>query len=134
MFIQRENGKIVGVYSDKCVGVAEEELPDDNPEVVAFLNPPPPIPVISRRQFFQQAAIVGIITEAEALAAVTTGAFPASVSAFINALPADQQFGAKMLFSVNEFERSTPLANAFGVSIGMSPGQIDTFFENASKL
>lgn len=134
VFVERENAKIVGVYSNICVGVAEESLPDDNEEVLAFLNPPQPIPAISRRQFFQQAALAGIISEGEALAAVTTGALPASVTAFINTLPAGQQFGAKMLFAVNEFNRSSTMADAFGQSIGMTPEQIDTFFTAASQL
>lgn len=39
VFVQRdEEGKINGVYSNICEGVAEEELPDDDPELVAFLE------------------------------------------------------------------------------------------------
>ncbi|MBD9454018.1 hypothetical protein IB244_21135 [Rhizobium sp. RHZ02] len=41
-FVQRdEAGKINGLYAFLCPGVAEEELPDDDAEVLAFLNPPP---------------------------------------------------------------------------------------------
>jgi len=134
-YVERdENGTIKGVYLNLQEGYAEEELDDADPEVLAYLNPPPPIPTISRRQFFQQAAITGIITETEALAAVTTGALPASITAFIGSLPTEQQFGAKMLFSVSEFVRSSPMANAFGQTLGMTPEQIDTFFLAASQL
>jgi len=133
-YVQRENGVVIGTYYGPLEGVAEEFLPDDNPEVVSFLNPPPPPPTVSRRQFFQQAAIGGIISESEALAAVTTGALPAPVMSFIGSLPVAQQFGAKMLFAVNEFNRTSPLANAFGDAIGMTPEQIDAFFEAASQL
>lgn len=134
-YVQRnENGTVNGVARWETMGVAEEFLVDDDPEVVAFLNPPPPIPPISRRQFFQQAAIAGVITENEALAAVTTGALPSSILAFISTLPAEQQFGSKMLFSVSEFVRSSPMANAFGQTLGMAPEQIDAFFMAAHKL
>jgi hypothetical protein len=37
----RKNGKVVGLYSDSCLGIAEEYLPDDNAEVLAYRNPPP---------------------------------------------------------------------------------------------
>jgi hypothetical protein len=133
-YVQRENGAIVGVYANRQEGYAVEELQDVASEVVAFLNPPPPVPPISRRQFFQQAAIAGVISESEALAAVTTGALPAAITAFVGTLPADQQFGAKMLFSVSEFVRSSPMANAFGQTLGMTPEQIDEFFEAAAAL
>lgn len=132
-FVRRTSGKIVDWTRWPFEG-NDEELPDDNPEVVAFLNPPPPVPAASRRQFFQQAAISGIISQDEALDAVTTGALPTAILAFINTLPTDQQFGAKMLFSAIEFQRSSPLANAFGQTIGLTPEQIDAFFEAASKL
>lgn len=133
-YIQRRDDKVAGLFGSSQEGYAEEWLEDDDPEVIEFLNPPAPIPTVSRRQFFQQAAISGIITESEALAAVTTGALPASVVAFIGSLPADQQFASKMLFSVNEFQRSSPLATAFGAAIGMNAKQVDIFFMAASQL
>jgi len=40
VFVQRdEQGVINGIYAYICEGVAEEALPDDSPEIVAFLNP-----------------------------------------------------------------------------------------------
>ncbi len=134
VYVQRENGAIVGVYRNFQEGYAEEELADNDAEVVAFLNPAQPIAPISRRQFFQQAAVSGIITEIEALAAVTTGALPAVISAFIGTLPDDEQFGAKMLFAVNEFNRASPMANAFGSTLGLTPEQVDAFFTAAAQL
>lgn len=117
-------------------GVEIEMTAAEEAEFLASLPPrvAPPIPNVSRRQFFQQAAIEGIITENEAIAAVTTGALPSSIMAFINTLPTGQQFGAKMLFSVNEFSRSSPMANAFGQTLGMTSEQIDAFFDAAFKL
>jgi hypothetical protein len=62
------------------------------------------------------------------------GVVPAIITAFISALPANQQFAAKMLFLVNEFERSSQMAGAFGQAIGMTPQQIDAFFAAAAAL
>lgn len=46
VYVERRSGKISGVYANLQEGYAEEELPDDAPEVVAFLNPPPPAQII----------------------------------------------------------------------------------------
>ena len=47
MFIERKNGAITGLYKQPQPGYAEEELPDDHPEVLAYLNPPvTPVQVI----------------------------------------------------------------------------------------
>lgn len=43
MFVQRDNGKIVGLFANQQEGYAEEFLVDEHPEVQAFLNPPPSI-------------------------------------------------------------------------------------------
>ena len=36
MFVERKAGIIVGVYTPRQPGQAEEELPADNPEILAF--------------------------------------------------------------------------------------------------
>jgi hypothetical protein len=42
VWVQRnESNAICGVYANRQPGFAEESLPDDDPEVVAYLNPPP---------------------------------------------------------------------------------------------
>lgn len=38
-----DSGKINGLYANPQPGFGEEYLPDDDPQVVAFLNPPLPI-------------------------------------------------------------------------------------------
>jgi len=40
-YVQRDEGIIIGVYASQQQGYAEEFLPDDDAEVVAFLNPEP---------------------------------------------------------------------------------------------
>jgi len=38
-YVQRSSGKVCGIYANAQQGYAEEFLPDDNAEVVAYLNP-----------------------------------------------------------------------------------------------
>src|SRR4051812_23428952 len=61
----------------------------------------PVIPeTISDRQFYQQLAVQGIISQDDALAAVCVGTIPAAIQNFITSLPdAAQQFNAKMLLA-----------------------------------
>lgn len=40
---RNDAGNINGLFANLQPGYAEEFLPDDDPEVVAFLNPPLPI-------------------------------------------------------------------------------------------
>lgn len=41
-YVQRSSGLISGLFANEQVGYAEEFLPGDNAEVVAFLNAPAP--------------------------------------------------------------------------------------------
>ncbi len=95
-----------------------------------------PVPeTISDRQFFQQLAIAGVITKAEALAAVKTGDIPAALEKFIAPLPDDQKFNAEMLLSgATIFARAHPLTEAIGAAQGMTPAQVDDFFRAAAAL
>lgn len=109
-------------------------------EITALLNQPPPPPVvpetISDRQFFQQAAIAGLITQAEALAAVQTGTVPAILMNVVNGLPDDmQKFAAEMMLAgATQFTRTHPLTEAVGMALGWTDAQIDQFFIAASAL
>ncbi|MER9003338.1 hypothetical protein NKI15_06875 [Mesorhizobium sp. M0862] len=96
----------------------------------------PPVPeVISDRQFFQALAVGGIITQAEALAAVKTGVIPAAMVALIAALPEANRFAAEMLLSgATEFKRAHPLTSAFGAAFGWGESQIDEFWIEAAAL
>jgi hypothetical protein len=96
--------------------------------------PPAPIPTISDRQFFQQLAIEGIISQDEALAS-NAAVIPAPLLNIINAMPADQQFAAKMIVSgATTFERGNPMTIAIGTAYGMTSDQIDAFFRAAASL
>jgi hypothetical protein len=105
--------------------------------------PPPAAPspiagvpqVISDRQFFQQLAVEGIVTQDEALAAVMVGTIPAALQVLIDAMPADQQFNAKMIVAGGTtFERSHPLTIAIGTAYGWTSAMMDAFFTAAYSL
>lgn len=105
--------------------------------VPATYTPPPPLAPasISDRQFFQQLAVQGIISQNDALAAVKTGAIPDALQQLINALPSDQQFGATMIVSgATTFERNHPLTIAIGTAYGWTADQMDALFSAAAAL
>jgi len=90
---------------------------------------------ISDRQFFQMLALSGLITQPEALAAVTTGILPPAIEAFVAALPTADQFPARMVLQGGtRFERSHPLTAQFGVGTGMSSEDLDVFWSMAAEL
>lgn len=99
-------------------------------------EPPVVVPAeISDRQFFQQLAVMGLITEGEAIAAVATGTLPAALAAFVDQLPTEQQFAARMaLQGATTFLRTNPLVETFGRMQGMTSTQIDDLWIAAAKL
>lgn len=103
------------------------------------LIPPPPPPTIypiSDRQFFQQAAIDGYISQAEALAAVQTGLIPGSLQAIVDQISdPDERFNAQMILSgATTFTRGHPLTNQIGTAMGKTPAELDAFFIAALSL
>ena len=93
--------------------------------------------VISDRQFYQQLAVLGMITEAEAIAAVGTGAIPSEMRAALNSLPASIQFGATMkLTGATTFERDDALVAVFAAAQTppMTSDQLDALWRAASAL
>ena len=96
---------------------------------------PPVPPVISDRQFFQQLALMGFITQQEALDAVKTGAIPAALQMVVDALPSAAKFAAEMSLSgAVEFRRAHPLTSSLGVAMGWTKAQIDQLWRDASLL
>ncbi|MCW1842226.1 hypothetical protein [Prosthecomicrobium hirschii] len=97
---------------------------------------PSPVPaVVSDRQFFQALAMAGLVTEAEALAAVRTGDIPAALQAVIDALPEPERFTATMLVSgAVEFRRDHPLVEAVRLARGMTAEAVDDLFRLAGGL
>lgn len=121
-------------------GIRREATPEEKTEILAAqaeaANAPEPVPdSISDRQFFHILAVDGLITEAEALAAVKTGDAPAAFEAFIASLPEGQRFNARMLLEgATTFRRDHPLTDAFGSMYGMTPEEIDDLWRRASVL
>ena len=98
--------------------------------------PAAPIPAqVSRRQFFQAAAQDGLITQAEALALLASGAMPASLVAAIATLPAAEQFAAQMeILGDATFARANPVIAALGTSMGKASADLDALFTLAASL
>lgn len=98
---------------------------------------PEPVPdEISRRQFFQQLAVMEIITKADALAAMQGGVIPAPLQAIIDQLPTeDDQFNAQMLvIGADTFNRTHPLAETVRLALEWTEEQKDDFWRDAYKI
>lgn len=123
-----------------CAPVVGDDYQGCVLEVWEMEEPPPPPPavpqLISDRQFFQQAAVLTIITQAEALAAVQTGVIPAILQTVVDGISdPDQKFAATMLLSgATVFERNHPFTEAVGAALGWTSEQIDAFFMAAAQL
>lgn len=118
-------------WSDYLAWVDNGGVPDP------YVPPAPPVPqTISDRQFFQQLAIMDIISKEEALAAVKTGNIPAVLLDFVDAIAdPEARFGVNMLLSgATEFQRAHPLTEAIGAGQGMSSSDIDAFWRAASTI
>lgn len=134
--VQDWDGSVIGPENTDAWAAYQSWLAAGN-TVNSYVPPPTPVPqVISDRQFYQQAALQSIIMQAEALAAVQTGAIPTILMNIVNGI-ADptQQFAAKMILSgATQFERNNPLTASIGTALGWTPAQIDAFFIAASAL
>ena len=103
--------------------------------IVTVVEPTVLPSVISDRQFFQQLAIENYITQDEAINAVSIGAIPSVLEGFVNSLPLEYQFNARMILSgATEFERYHPMVAMVGQYMGLSDADIDGFFQRASLL
>jgi len=117
-------GETAEVQEDKVVVTVDyAATPDQRPET------------ISDRQFFQQLAIQGEVTEEEAIAAVATGALPQRLIDVVSGLPAEQQFAANMLLKgARSFNRSHPMVAMLGEEFGWTEAQIDDLWRAAFEL
>jgi hypothetical protein len=120
------------LWDDAMAGRYGPILPYKDPE-----PQPEPVPdEISRRQFFQYLAVLGIISRQEALAALQSGAIPAPLQAIIDQLPTeDDQFEAQMyIIGAQNFNRLHPLSDTVRLALGWTVEQKDEFWREASKL
>lgn len=95
-----------------------------------------PIPdEISRRQFFQQLAVQEIITQADAIAAMTRGTVPVPLQTIIDILPKEEHFGALMLvIGATTFQRTHPLTEIVRQALQWSIEQKDIFWRDAARV
>ncbi len=115
-------------------------------------NTPAPAPVlavavpmvITDRQFFQQLASTPkpgatdgstIITQADAIAAVSTGTVPSAMQPLINGLPAAERFAATMkIAGATQFNIADPITLAIAAAYGWSQAQLEAFWTAAANL
>lgn len=104
--------------------------------VWTLIDAPPAVPeIISDRQFAQQLAVLGTITEAEAIVWAARGDLPDAMEAAMSALPSEQQFGARMLLSsATTYERSHPLAPMLGAILSYDAAELDDLWRAAAIL
>lgn len=117
--------------SDVLIGCAYNDGEFTAP--APLVAPPPPVPaLISRRQFFQQLAILKKITNDEALAAMRVGAIPMVLQSIIDTQPSDNQFAYELILSGAEnLQREHPLMGIVMKALKLSS---DDFFRGASIL
>lgn len=98
-----------------------------------FSPPPPPQPEVpaevARRQILTALGILGWITEAEAEAALATGARPAVVDAVIAQMPEGDQFGARMKWiGFQKAYRDDDMVAALALATSRTGADIDHLF------
>jgi hypothetical protein len=92
--------------------------------------------IITRRQFYQQAAIAGFITQDDALNALAIGKIPPALEAVVNQLNTDdEKFAARMLLIGAEFfDKNNSLVENVRVALNLTEEDITNFFAAASLL
>lgn len=140
----QDNGSVLVIYNDGTQLVATDADANVNAWVisgnvitpyVAPVVPLDPNTTVTDRQFFQAAAMVGLITDADALAMMSTGTIPSSLLAAINMLPVELQFAAKMkVIGARTFVRNDPFVEQLSAAMGQSNAAVDALFTLANSL
>lgn len=112
---------------------------EDGTHYIRTVDPatlPPPVPSsISDRQFFQQLAVMKLITEQEAEDAVAAGTIPTSLAALVELLPEQARHGARMLLKgATVFERRHEMTDTIAWMYGFDAAAVDQLFRDASAL
>lgn len=132
---RRPDGGIAAAYQYVQPDLELFQLEDGDPELVAFLNPPPPVPhSISRRQCAKRMLMMGLITGDEALEMTRNGTPPAMVSASFDQLSPEDRVLAEIDFAADTYERANPLLVNLMLATGASEDEIDDFFREAAAL
>ncbi len=114
VYIQRENGVITGIFAFPQSAINVEETGDNDPAVIAFLNPP--TASVSARQFKLQLVALGILNE-------------------VDAWVKTQSQAVQIAFEYSgSFVKSEPMMQLGFTAMGFTDQQIDDFFTAASRL
>lgn len=97
---------------------------------------PPPVPEwISDRQFFQQLAIIKLISEAEAEDAVASGVIPSSLAELVELLPEQARHPTRMLLKgATVFQRQHEMTDTIAWLYGLDGAAVDAIFRAAAEL
>ena len=119
VFVGRTNGMIATCCNSRTLGLAEEELSSDNPEVVAYMaaiTSPVEEVAVSSRQFKLQLLASGLLDE-------------------IDAWVASQSREVQIAYEYSgTFVKDSPTMAAGFQAMGFTAPQIDEFFAAASRL
>lgn len=116
MYVQRnQEGVITGAFANMQPGYAEEYLPDDDPELLAFLSPPPPLPTeVTMRQARLALLEAGLLDDVEAA---------------VNAIPGINGEKARIEWNFsNTVKKNQPITQMLASVIGLTQQQIDDMF------
>lgn len=133
---------IISTEADEIIGARLDPIYAGMPDGPLAMAPESelldPVPeVISDRQFAQQLAILGTITEAEAIAWAARGDLPEALEQAIATLPIEGgvRFSARMLLSsATTYERSHPMTATLGAILGYDAGALDDLWRAAAAL
>lgn len=132
---RRPDGGIAAAYQYVQPDLDLSPLADDDPELVAFLSPPLPVPQsITRRQCAKRMLMMGLITGDEALDMTRNGTPPSLVATSFDQLSPEDRVLAEIDFAADTYERANPLLINLMLATGASEDEIDDFFVEAAKL
>jgi hypothetical protein len=120
-YVEKIDGAIIALYGVAQPGKAEEWLEDDHPEVVAFNNPPPPVPQT--------------VSMAQArLALIVAGLF-STIDAGLKALPEPQRTTALTAWEyAPTVSRNGALVTTLAGQFGLTEAQLDGLFTAAAAI
>ncbi len=120
-YVERKDGKVIGLYANLQTGYAEEKLAEDHHEVVAFLNPPPSVPQT--------------VTMAQARIALQAAGKLATIQTGLEALPEPQRTVALTAWEyAPTVSRTGSLVSTLSVQFGMSEEELDALFAAAGAI
>jgi hypothetical protein len=114
--VSRSSGTINGLYEQFQEGLAEEFLPADDAEVVAFENAPAIVFAVSARQFKLQLLAMGLLDA-------------------VNAWVSSQSRAVQIAYEYSgTFVKDSPMMQDGFHAMGFTTQQLDAFFDAASTL